>query len=116
MRWSGLETWLVPYADAATRTAQAYGIHPVVTSIRRNWAEQAKLYQDYRNGMRDLPANPPGMSAHQYGVAFDSVVPAKDQALWDAIRAHFGWKLYSNDPVHAEFPNWQAYRDQLRLT
>lgn len=116
MRWSGLEQALVPYADGAMEMARAYGIEPQVTSVRRNWAQQERLYADFRAGVSRFPANPPGFSAHQYGVAFDSVVPDHQLALWNAIRAHFGWKLYANDPVHAEYPNWQRYKAYLTLT
>lgn len=116
MRWAGLEAWLIPYADGAVRMAQAYGIKPTITSIRRNWAEQSKLYDEYISGLRTIPANPPGTSGHQYGVAFDSSVPPDQLQLWNAIRAHWGWKLYANDPVHAELPGWQNYTRFLKLT
>lgn len=116
MRWPGLHPALVPYAEEAIRRAQREGIRPRVTSVRRNWAQQEELYTAYRAGVARFPANPPGTSPHQYGVAWDSTVPAYQQAAWDKIRADLGWKLYPNDKVHAEYPNWRAYIHQLQLS
>lgn len=98
------------------RMAQQMEIQPVITSVRRNWAQQSKLHENYRLGLSKFPANAPGDSAHQYGVAWDSWVPPADQEMWNRIRAHWGWKLYPHDEVHAEFPNWRAYISRLRLT
>ena len=116
MRWPGLDSRLIPYADAAIADARQAGLHPRVTSVRRNWAEQTRLWQNYRAGLSLLPANPPGESSHQYGVGWDSVVLEGEWDDWNDIRARWGWKLYPNDPVHAEFPGWQSYRTMLRLT
>lgn len=116
MRFPGLEPSLVPYAEACFRMAQRLNIRPQLTSVRRNWGEQEELYANYRRGLSKFPANPPGESPHQYGVAWDSSVPAVDQPMWDRIRAYYGWKLYPHDPVHAEFPNWREYRARLHLT
>lgn len=116
MRFPGLEPVLVPYAEEAFRIAQRMNIRPRLTSVRRNWGEQEELYANYQRGLSQFPANAPGDSPHQYGVAWDSAVPAVDQAAWDRIRASLGWKLYPHDPVHAEFPNWRAYRQYLRLS
>lgn len=116
MRWNGLEPALIPYADQALRLAARNGISVKVTSVRRNWGEQEELYSNYRRGVSRFPANPPGDSPHQYGVAWDSVVAPRDQAAWDQIRAAIGWKLYPHDPVHAEFANWRQYRQYLTLS
>jgi hypothetical protein len=116
MRWPGLAPQLVPFAEEAMRRAQRANIRPRVTSVRRNWGEQEELYANYQRGLSPFPANPPGESPHQYGVAWDSVVPAHDQPVWDQIRASVGWKLYPHDPVHAELPNWRTVKHYLRLT
>lgn len=116
MRWKGLEPALVPYAERALAMAARAGIQVKVTSTRRNWAQQEELYSRYRAGLSSLPANPPGESPHQWGVAWDSSVPPHQQAAWDQIRAAIGWKLYPHDPVHAELPNWRAYKPRLSLT
>lgn len=116
MLWRGLDDRLVPYAEEAMRRAASYNVHPVITSTRRTWGQQERLYANYLRGLSKYPANPPGQSAHQYGVAFDSVVPDPEWPLWNAIRASLGWKLYANDPVHAELPNWQSIATELRLT
>lgn len=116
MRFPGLEPWLVPYAEEAFRRAAKLNIRPRLTSSRRSWGEQEELYANYQRGLSRFPANPPGESPHQYGVAWDSVVTPAEQPLWDQIRASLGWKLYANDPVHAEWGPWRSYRSYLRLT
>lgn len=116
MRWNGLEPALVPAADGALRLAARYGVKVRVTSVRRNWGEQEELYARYKAGLSEFPANVPGDSPHQYGVAWDSTVPPEQQQLWDRIRAYFGWKLYPHDPVHAEYPNWRQYRAVLTVS
>lgn len=116
MRWNGLERGLIPAADGALRLAARYSIPVRVTSVRRNWAEQEELYARYRAGLAEFPANAPGDSPHQYGVAWDSTVPAAQLPLWNAIRRYFGWQLYPHDPVHAELPGWRNHRAVLTLS
>lgn len=116
LNFSGLENALRARADQTMALARQYGLNPTITSVRRNWAEQQKLYDRWNAGLSRWPANPPGLSPHQYGVAWDSSVPAHQQDLWNRIRAAMGWKLYAHDIVHAELPNWRAYIRQLRLT
>lgn len=116
MRLNGLEPSLIPYVDAALRAASRLGIAVKVTSVRRNWGEQEELFARYRAGLSEFPANAPGDSPHQYGVAWDSTVPAAQQQKWDAIRAFYGWKLYPHDKVHAEYPNWRQFRHLLTVS
>lgn len=106
---AGLWAPLRPYAEYTLEIAHANGIDPIITSTYRPWAEQQRLYDEYKRGERSLPANPPGQSAHNYGLAWDSYVPPDQQDLWDRIRSYVGWKLYPNDPVHAELPDWRGY-------
>jgi len=116
MRFAGLDERLRPHADATVGYAEKAGLHPVIISVRRRFDEQAKLYSDYRAGLSKWPAAPPGESAHQYGVAFDVVVPAEEQAAWNYIRRGFGWRVSDGDPPHAEFPGWQSVRQYLRYS
>lgn len=79
----------------------------MVTSARRTYAEQSRLYQRYLAGNNNgLPATPPGQSSHELGLAFDmaelNVDPLQDQVLrqlgaeW--IRQGGTW--WDGDPVH----------------
>jgi len=106
----GMDSRLRPYAEYALRIAHYYGITPTVTSVYRSWAEQTKLRARYLAGQSKWPANKPGDSAHNYGWAFDSVVPAKDQELWNGIREYVGWQILPNDIIHAQLPEWRGYR------
>ena len=115
----GLHNALRPWAQYAIDLARWYGIPVTVTSVNRTWSQQAALYARYRAALDSgsfpsasvrYPANPPGQSAHQYGMAWDSVVSPRDQPDWNSIRAEIGWLVPSNDSIHAELSGWQNYR------
>lgn len=55
------------------RIAPQLGFHVRVTSVYRSYAQQSKLYADYRAGRSSLPANAPGYSLHERGMAIDLV-------------------------------------------
>ena len=55
------------------------------------------------------PANQPGDSAHNYGLAWDSYVPEEEMPLWVRIREYCGFAVPVNDEVHAELPDWREY-------
>ena len=107
----GLDSRVRPYAEWALQIARYYGIDPTITSVYRSWGEQQTLRSRYERGESRFPANRPGDSAHNYGWAFDSVVPGPQQALWDQIRRHVGFEVLSNDIIHAQVPSWRRYRD-----
>jgi len=107
----GLDSRVRPYAEWAMQIASHYGIVPTVTSTFRSWENQQQLRARWERGESAFPANQPGDSAHNYGWAFDSVVPDSQQAMWDEIRAHVGFEVLSNDIIHAQVPNWRQYRD-----
>lgn len=52
---------------------RALGFSVKVTSVYRSRAQQAKLYADYVAGRSSLPANKPGYSLHERGMAIDLV-------------------------------------------
>lgn len=55
------------------------------------------------------PANRPGDSAHNWGLAWDSVIEPDDlMDWWVAVRRDFGWEVLENDKIHAQYPNWRA--------
>jgi len=63
----------MPYAAALYVGAQAAGLRPRITSVRRSRQQQAVLYDRYRRGLSQFPAAPPGQSRHERGLAFDMV-------------------------------------------
>ncbi|MGH9024375.1 MAG: hypothetical protein ACRDV9_15005 [Acidimicrobiia bacterium] len=63
-----------PYFEYLVDAARTYLGPTTITSTRRTWTEQARLYQDYLAGHRSLPALPPERSLHVYGLAVDLVV------------------------------------------
>lgn len=109
MRLSGLNPQLRPFADWALQVAQYYGVPVTVTSVYRSWAEQKRLRTRWEKGLSKYPANQPGDSAHNYGLAWDSSVPPQFQEAWDYIRRYAGWEVLPNDVIHAQLPNWRAY-------
>jgi len=111
MQLRGLDSRIRPYAEYAFQIARQYGISPTVTSTYRSWAEQTKLRQRYERGESRYPANRPGDSAHNYGWAFDAVVPVSQQSLWNEIRRYVGWEVLPNDIIHAQVPDWRQYRE-----
>jgi len=104
----GLEPEVRAKAECAFELARSYDITPVVTSVRRAWAEQLRLRERWERGESQFPANKPGDSAHQYGLAFDSVVPDNQMACWVAIRESVGLRVPAGDLIHAERPEWRS--------
>jgi len=107
----GLDSRIRPAAEEAFDIARGCGIEPTITSVYRSWEEQLKLYERFTRGEATFPANRPGDSAHNYGWAFDTVVPAEQQCLWTEIREYVGFEVLPNDIIHAQLPDWRQYRD-----
>lgn len=111
----GLHSALRPNAEWALAVANYYGVRPRVTSVYRSWHEQAELRERYEAGIHPYPVARPGTSAHNYGLAWDSVLPEpyasspEWQRWWEAVREAAGFNVPSNDDIHAELPNWAAY-------
>lgn len=126
---SGLHEALRPAAEWCLKVADLNGIPVTITSVVRGWAEQTRLRAQYEGclarGEEISPANPdarchypanqPGDSAHNYGLAWDSWTPAEHMADWITIREMAGFRVPENDHVHAELPNWRAYRDAVKI-
>lgn len=112
----GLDPIVRERAEYAMQIANYYGVRPIVTSGYRSWHEQAALRDRYLRGESRFPANAPGDSAHNYGWAWDSVLPQELQNnpawadWWIAVRQYVGFEVPSNDTIHAQVPNWRAYR------
>jgi len=104
----GLEPDVRNLAECAFNVAHTYGLTPVVTSVWRSWAEQTVLRNKWEAGLSEFPANKPGESAHEHGLAFDSWVPDKEMGLWVSIRRGVGLRVPDGDLIHAERPEWRS--------
>jgi len=78
---------------------KALGFSVKVTSVYRSKAQQAKLYADYKAGRSSLPANAPGYSLHERGMAIDLV--STDLRALVAFMEYLGFKWAGpKDYVH----------------
>lgn len=107
----GLDHRFRRMAEAFVRFAvRAYpGVR--VTSARRSWKDQARLYAEYLAGRNNgLPALPPGTSDHEAGLAFDlarpNVQPFDDDVLPQLGETWLRWggRWSNRDPVHFAAP------------
>lgn len=117
-RLGQLNPGLVDAARYTMELGASYRLRPEVTSVYRSidfQRELRRLYEQCRAGDRiacqrqPYPANQPGDSAHNWGLAWDSWVPADQMALWTDIRRAVGWRVPENDLIHAELPDWRSY-------
>lgn len=119
MKLRGLNEALRPNAQWALDVAAYYRVPVEVTSVYRSTSEQRELYDNYLWCLRSgqfgrtaecrYPANRPGDSAHNYGLAWDSVVSPEFQGWWDYVRRYAGFEVLPNDRIHAQLPNWRSY-------
>lgn len=118
-RLAGIERDVRAAADWCLSVADYYGVTVTVVSGRRSTDEQRKLWLNYQQclaagmmGKRpdcQYPANPPGESAHEFGLAWDSVVEASLWPWWTHVRELAGFRVPPRDLPHAEVPDWQRY-------
>jgi len=102
-----LDWRLVPWAKGLLYVGKYNDGRLVVTSARRSSAKQAELRQRWLSGQSPIPANRPGTSLHEYGLAFDLARLGKDPlndpllnwlgALWESWGGQWGG---TRDPVH----------------
>lgn len=64
-----------------------YPLGPI--SGYRTWSQQNHFWELFQSGQGN-PANPPGTSSHETGLAVDVATPAMRDAI-DQIGAQFGW-------------------------
>jgi len=103
---------LVPELRPAAEWLYEYGRsldHALrVTSGRRTFLEQQRLYQRYLRGKAFFPAAPPGHSKHEFGLAFDlarlNTNPRQDELLsyLGEVWLQMGGFWHVSDPVHFE--------------
>lgn len=102
-----LDPVLKPWAFKLYDLAVSAGVHPRVTSGRRTYAQQQALYEAWIHGRSKIEAAAPGGSAHEYGLAFDMLVPSSiDQADLRTVWRSWGGITLENDPVHFEYPGF----------
>lgn len=113
----GMRDEIRPYAEYAHAIAEFYNVTARVASVTRDWNEQQRLYNRYvacKNAGRfpspecPYPANAPGDSAHNFGLAWDSVVEPQYKKWWVDVRRWVGFTVYDHDDPHAELPSWRA--------
>jgi len=102
-----LRPGLVPWAKWILEVGRQVDGRLVVTSARRSRAKQRELYTRWQRGLSKIPANRPGTSLHEFGVAFDlariGIDPLEDDLLmwlgywWEYYGGRHGGK---RDPVH----------------
>ena len=91
------------------RAARQFGFNARVTSGYRSTALQARLYQEYRAGRSRYPAQPPGQSKHEKGLALDvlSDNTSKLVGLLTDPSVGLAWAGPA-DPIHFEIPSRPA--------
>lgn len=119
---AGLQAPVRDAAEWCLAQADGYGIPVTVVSGFRSTTEQRRLWNNYQQCLRTgrfglapdckYPANRPGFSAHEYGLAWDSTVPPEYMGWWVALRRYAGFHVIEGDLPHAEYPRW---RDFVRL-
>lgn len=87
-----------------SRVARSQGFDVRITSGYRSYATQAKLYRDYMNGIAAYPANPPGQSKHEKGLALD-VLSTNVEALANLLTSVGLVWAGPADPIHFEMPS-----------
>lgn len=100
--------------------ASHFGVPVTVTSVLRDQKRQAELRRDWELcGMPGecswcaplrrtvCPANRPGDSSHEWGLAWDSSTEPRYMPWWTYVRQLAGFRVPPGDEVHAEVPGWR---------
>jgi len=112
----GLHPEVRERAELVLAWANRFGIRPIVTSGFRSFSQQNALHLRFLAGESRFPANAPGDSAHNFGLAWDSVLPAplRDRSDFEnwyhAVREFYGFNVPHNDLIHAEVPGWRRFK------
>ncbi len=120
----GLDPVVRERAEVALAWADHFRIPVAITSGFRSWQQQRKLRANFDRCVAQgrfpsppdcrFPANQPGDSAHNFGLAFDSVTSSGDQEDWNIIREWVGFRVPGNDLIHAEVPGWRQFVPRRR--
>lgn len=109
VKLSGLHPDVKRNAEWALGWAEYYGVPVTVTSGFRSWQDQERLYAEYLAGRSKFPANKPGDSAHNFGLAWDSWTPEEYRSWWQHVRQLAGFEVLPHDWIHAQVPSWRKY-------
>lgn len=92
------------------------GIAIRVTSTYRDPRKQQSLYEAWiRRGKTGLPAARPGLSTHEYGVAFDASWDKRHDATVAAVARQHGLVWFGpGDRVHFDIFGPQRWRQLLQ--
>ena len=117
LRLAGLDPIVRDAAALAVDVAEHFRIPVTVTSGYRSLQLQTKLRRRFEKcvaqgrfpgpGCR-FPANRPGDSAHNFGLAWDSTTSPRQQDNWNLLRRLVGFRVPANDLIHAEVPEWRG--------
>lgn len=86
-------------------------LNPRLTSARRTAHQQFRLWKNYLSGNAAFPALPPGLSPHEYGIAFDMITSPFESlgdvgATWEDWGGEWGG---GRDPIHFQIPDARGY-------
>ena len=118
-RLTTLDPSIKAAAEWAIGWADFYGVPVTIVSGRRSMDEQRRLRRNFEQCVATgrfpsppdckFPANRPGDSAHNFGLAWDAVVPDRFMPWWIHVRRLAGFEVRENDGPHAEYPNWRGF-------
>jgi hypothetical protein len=104
---SNIHPTLKKIARNLPRVVSSQGYAVRITSGFRSYATQKKLYLDYISGKALYPANPPGQSMHEKGLALDIVTNNTDALVNLLTGIGLVWAGPS-DPIHFQMPSGVA--------
>jgi len=115
---SALDPAIQPGAIALLEEARQAGLNPQITSTRRTYGEQKRLYEKFLAGASLYPASPPGVGSHEFGWAFDMVVTPMDSLadlgdLWESWGGTWGGNWRNPDVIHFELQGASAEARRL---
>lgn len=120
----GLKKPLAVIAAGFVQHLRAHGVPCRITSVRRTRKKQLQVYSEYlykkARGEYTLPAMPPGRSVHEYGIAWDMVVPKQYERevgqLWKSLGGQWGGDApIGYDPVHFQAKQLLTPAERRRL-
>lgn len=112
-----LEPSLYPIAKAFVGALTRAGLKVRINSVRRDMAEQERLYANFRRcgcsscppkAGRCYPVAKPGSSPHALGIAWDMSVEPRAAlpivgAFWERLGFRWGGNFSHPDPIHFDF-------------
>jgi hypothetical protein len=96
---SRIDPQLKTIARNLPRVAASQGFQVRITSGWRSYATQNFLYRQYLAGKSTYPANPPGTSKHEKGLALD-ILSTNTNALVKLLTSVGLVWAGTNDPIH----------------